>query len=520
MKKSLMIFSLTAAVVGCSMMKSKSPVPSDFKKIDGALSFKPSTALKSKKIAAKKGKIKRSIASNDDLTPNGIRYRENGAKPETGKSGLRQIQSWGLRDKANNTTIYVTTGNIRTGSTEEGTHITKVQFKAMNAAGEVKINKEFNQLTNDGSYSFVNNQLTRSQKYTLMTHVSKDGEKRNFVVTTNNKVYLLPDLKAEKIEAPEQAFLNERIIINANIRELNGDIGANADCVLYINNAEAERAPGIWVDAGDTVSCQFARQFDSVGDKNLTVKVEGVSPTDYDDANNSISRVVKIVNNSLPLRTDWLAMYDFKTKYHYKYSNYWGDQGTINYDQDQQYAYYSGHISGRIGNGPWTMSVSESSGANTLTPFDGKQLTNCYDYNDSYWGYSYRQCWEYDYTNNIYASVYTYTYGSDSQTWVYYQRNWYRTVYYGATGSYSYYNGITEEYGTQQFPVSGSDWRIQVGLSADGSNYVADKTMTLQPLNYSYDQPWTCWGWYYYGDYCSEQNYSQTGKYVNQYIGE
>lgn len=518
MKKSLMIFSLVAAVVGCSMMKSKSPGPSDFKKIDGAFNFQQSTNLKSKKIAAKKSKQKRSIASEDGLTPNGIRYRENGAKPETGKSGLRQVQSWGLRDKANNTTIYITTGNLRTGVPEEDTHITKVQVKSKNAAGEVKFNKEFNQLSNDGTYSFVTDQFTRSQKYEIMTHVSKDGEKRNFVVTTNNKVYLLPDMKAERIEAPTQAFINERVLINASIRELNGDIGAEADCVLYINGTEAERAPGIWIDAGDTVSCQFARQFDSVGDKNLEVKVEGVNPTDYDVTNNNISRVIKIVNNAAPLRTWNLGFYDFKTKYHYKYNNYYGDSGTINYDQDQQYAYYNGHLYVRLPSTPWTVTVTESSGANTITPFDAKQLTNCQDY--SWYDYNQRQCWEYDYTNNIYVSVYTYDYGGQRESWVYYQRNWYRTVYYGASGSYSYYNGIVEEYGTQQFPVSGNEWRIQVGLSVDGANYVADKTMALGPLNYNYNYPWQCWGWYSYGNYCSEQSYTQTGVYVDQYIGE
>jgi hypothetical protein len=185
-KNSFILFSLAAAVMSCSMMKTKQEDV-----------FKKSAATK---VFTKKSKIKRSIASQEGLTPNEIRYQENGAKPETGKSGLRQIESWGLMDINGMTTVYVTTGSLVNVTTEDNSHITKVQIKALNTNGDVLLNKEFNQLSNDGSYSFSTDQLTRSQKYSLMSHVSIDSEKRNFVVTTNNKVYLLPDLKDESLK--------------------------------------------------------------------------------------------------------------------------------------------------------------------------------------------------------------------------------------------------------------------------------------------------------------------------------
>ncbi|MGI9166054.1 MAG: hypothetical protein ACR2G5_06670 [Pyrinomonadaceae bacterium] len=48
------------------------------------------------------------------------------------------------------------------------------------------------------------------------------------------------------------------------MRELKGDVGATADLILYADGVEVDRANGVWVDAGGTVSCVFTHTFTSL----------------------------------------------------------------------------------------------------------------------------------------------------------------------------------------------------------------------------------------------------------------
>ena len=73
--------------------------------------------------------------------------------------------------------------------------------------------------------------MSRRQKFQIF-HLSQDGIRRNFVITNESVVYILPDLTADKIVAQEQGYDHEPVRIAGEIAELNGDLGAHADCVL------------------------------------------------------------------------------------------------------------------------------------------------------------------------------------------------------------------------------------------------------------------------------------------------
>jgi hypothetical protein len=105
------------------------------------------------------------------------------------------------------------------------------------------------------------------------------------VVTVTESIHLRPDLRAS-LQAPAAALVGTPVNIIATVTEANGDLGARANCVLMVNNVQADRADGIWVDAGDAVSCAFTHIFSAPGTAQLRVLVLDVVPGDYDDANN------------------------------------------------------------------------------------------------------------------------------------------------------------------------------------------------------------------------------------------
>jgi hypothetical protein len=80
------------------------------------------------------------------------------------------------------------------------------------------------------------------------------------------------------------------------VSEGNGDVGARTDCVLYVDGAEADRARGIWVDAGDAVSCAFLHTFASAGEYRVRVAAEGVNPADFDPSNNAAEGTLRVVD--------------------------------------------------------------------------------------------------------------------------------------------------------------------------------------------------------------------------------
>ena len=84
--------------------------------------------------------------------------------------------------------------------------------------------------------------------------------------------------------------------IVATVSERNGDVGARASCMLSIDGQLNDQARGIWIAAGQSVSCAFQTQVASVGSHKVTVYVTGVSPSDYNQNDNSASTSVEVLS--------------------------------------------------------------------------------------------------------------------------------------------------------------------------------------------------------------------------------
>src|SRR3989338_3000448 len=165
-----------AVLVACSTINPTNPKSvSSFKKVTEFKMPTASTKLVSKKLV-KKG---RGIASDDGvLTPNGTRYKDTGAKPETGRAGGNSIMTRALRGKDGNTLVEVTTGSLFTGP-KDGSTISKIQFKMLKEDGKVMGTENYTGLDNQGYFSQIYPKLVRHQKFTIQANMSIDTTARN-----------------------------------------------------------------------------------------------------------------------------------------------------------------------------------------------------------------------------------------------------------------------------------------------------------------------------------------------------
>ncbi|HEX5870711.1 MAG TPA: hypothetical protein VFY65_09865, partial [Longimicrobium sp.] len=111
------------------------------------------------------------------------------------------------------------------------------------------------------------------------------------VVTVTQRVMMRPDLSV-RVQAPSRVIAGKPVPLHATISELNGEVGAHADCRLLVDGTQQDAASGVWINAGGVVTCGFSHAF-SPGAHQVQVEVTGVSPDDWDEANN-LSAAVEV----------------------------------------------------------------------------------------------------------------------------------------------------------------------------------------------------------------------------------
>jgi hypothetical protein len=224
---------------------------------------------------------------------NAVKYRERGAKPATGRSGTSTLAARALLGKDGVTELEVTTGAFDPPSAPRP--LTRVQVKQLDAGGRLLGTLNYANPGGGGTASFRYPGLPRGAALQVQGHVTEG--KRTDVVTVTETVHLRPDLRV-RLDAPQQVRRGSPVSLAATVSEENGDVGARADCVLYVDGVEVDRAGGIWVDAGGAVSCAFTYVFASTGTRRVRVEAANVSPADYDPSDNAAEAVVQVTGGS------------------------------------------------------------------------------------------------------------------------------------------------------------------------------------------------------------------------------
>ncbi len=239
-----------------------------------------------------------SYGSQPQVFPNGQKYRDAGVQPATGRSGNALLQVQALRGKAK-TDVTVTSTDL--SGTPAGT-LQKVQVKFFGNQQQVTVNDNYRgDALHGDTATFSYESAVRGQHLQAQANVGGIDAPRTDVVTVDGTVALRPDLAVLSVTAPAKAFTNQQVTITALVAELNGDTGAHANCNLSVDGVPVDSAESIWVDAGDSVTCEFTYAFASTGVKQLSVGLTNVDPADYDDSNNQASTQIEIVDPSVPV---------------------------------------------------------------------------------------------------------------------------------------------------------------------------------------------------------------------------
>jgi hypothetical protein len=229
--------------------------------------------------------------------PNSEKYRDSGFHPATGGSGSAVVSTRALVDKSGTTDVEITTGTFDAGPAA-GT-LASVQVKVFTPSGKLARVDNHNGLSSGATASFPSSALPHGTRLQVQTLVRSSDGLRTDVVSLADAVYFRPDLVASRLNAPAEAPLGAAVNLQAFIHEGNGEVGARADCVLYVDGAAADRANGIWVDAAGTVACAMTHMFAEARTYALELRVENVRPRDFDDTNNGVSSSINIVGSDL-----------------------------------------------------------------------------------------------------------------------------------------------------------------------------------------------------------------------------
>jgi hypothetical protein len=232
-----------------------------------------------------------SLAGPSDI-PNTIKYSDTGVKNASGRAGSASIEARALLNRDDSATVEVTTGGFE-GGTAPGT-IAKVQVKV--PTGGDPVTKNFNDLDSGGTFSGNVSGVTNGDTITVQANVRDIDPARTDVVTAQATVAKRPDLAVTGIARPSTAIYNNIGRIRGIIRELNGEVGARANCRLLLNGVEVDRAENIWVNAGGTVQCAFAPLLELEGVVNATIVVDAVNPGDWDESNNTRTETFTVYN--------------------------------------------------------------------------------------------------------------------------------------------------------------------------------------------------------------------------------
>ena len=220
---------------------------------------------------------------------NSKKYRDAGLKPARARAGSVSLEARALLGRDGLTTLDISTGTIDAPSGS----LKKIELKLYAPNGTLQSTTKYDKLSSPTYQLTLPGRVRGSGLQVKADIIGIDS--RSATVTVKETVKLRPDISVDRITAPALSQLALPVQISALISENNGDVGARADCVLAVDGVEADRARGIWVDAGRSVSCLFMHVFPTTGTKQLTVSAISVIPGDWNASNNIATQTIRIV---------------------------------------------------------------------------------------------------------------------------------------------------------------------------------------------------------------------------------
>lgn len=430
-------------------------------------------------------------ADGPALVSNAVRYRDTGGRPATGRAGSAALDALALLGRDGYTELELRARAANPARTATGT-VAHAQAKVYDAAGTPRITRNAG-----GGAPLRFSGLLRGTRVDVQANVTGIDAHRTDVVSVSETVKLRPDLAVQASAGTGTVHAGTPVVVGGYITELNGDMGAQADCVLLVDGVQADQARRIWVDAGDRVSCFFTTGALAAGTHELTVRVDGVAPGDWDTANNAASVQVQAVAAPAPVHhATWVRSEQFTSR-EYWY-NSWFD-GTYRVE-DSDETLRSGtstdvQVNGGIGRGyaaPLGIELVETSGGQVLqsdawtVPDYGSPVV-CADRWNTALGTSFFFC-------SYFGTTSTFQFLRHSGTVTYHGLGFHRE-WDPATGEeYVYHWDNTFTTGTGGDTLLQGDYALTLRIASGGETTTIEASAALEPFEEHYEEPEWCAG--------------------------
>lgn len=205
------------------------------------------------------------------LISNRVKYHDGGAPHATGRSGSAHLEGVAELGAGGVTRLTITTGSLDDPGHAPG-EIAKAQIKVFDPDGAQLYVVNYNRLSGGGTQTFLLQGLAHGSTIRVQANVRGIDRNRTDVVTLTAGVVLPPQVTVDA-EIPPAAQVHQPVVVTGVVSEVNGDQGSRADCQLWVNGSLVDHADGIWVDAGDAVSCALTFTPDRPGDYQVEVRV-------------------------------------------------------------------------------------------------------------------------------------------------------------------------------------------------------------------------------------------------------
>lgn len=456
--------------------------------------------------------------SGATLVSNTVKYSDTGQKPTRARAGSAAIAAQALIGADQVTELRVTTSAADGGGA--AAQLEKVQAKAFDLNDEQVFTRNH---AGTGGATLVTTypDLAWGARLEVQANVTGIDPNRTDVVEAAVPVLLRPDLSVGFWWTP-RARVGEATVLQAVVFEANGQVGARADCVLYVDGAAVDRSAGIWVDAGGVVTCAFTHRFAAEGTRFVEIAVENVNPGDWSTANNRAGRNVVVVAADNYFESAVATDHTFENRSAYTYD--WADrvsgsngQYASSFSSVNRQQHASAYGSSSIGfSGPFTVTASQVSGGQTV-----HSAVFAVDSMDA-WGYTCRS-W-FDRASGVFFYVCTGEFGTTGQTSFRYDHQAGSVTYHSSeyarqwdayTGTEYVYNFNTSASGTTgTFYTLGGDYGFRLRFAGADKAFESNVTFPLTASETVQEVPYSCYLYddpSYYVKSCSEYFARRTG---------
>jgi hypothetical protein len=233
------------------------------------------------------------VARGPNFHKNSVKYSDAGTKPVSARSGSASLEARALLSKDGRASVEASTGRLD-GGTAPG-QIRRVQMKVLSSSSRKTSTTTF-EGSGNGSWSTTIDRVGTGASVQLQATIGGIDGNRTDVVTVTVPVERRPDVAVNSVTAPARALAGMPMNVVATVSERNGDVGARANCMLSVDGSLIDQANGIWIDAGQTVSCAFQARVNAIGSHKVSVYVTGIAPADWDGSDNSASTTVDVLS--------------------------------------------------------------------------------------------------------------------------------------------------------------------------------------------------------------------------------